>query len=132
MKEMKKSKKADVFDPLKSAHEGSVWGICAIPDESGFVTCSGDKTIKFWEWTLVAMNRKDKNGLKKLTATHSKTLQMADDVLAFASRQTGNCSRIFTRQHVESLLCRHVEIFASPYGHRYRRFATTFPRIPSY
>ena len=71
-------KVTDIVDPLKPATK--VWTPCALPDESGFVTCSGDKTIKFWEWTLVAANRKDKSGMKKLTATHSKTLQMADDV----------------------------------------------------
>ena len=129
----KEKQKADVFDPLKSAHEGPVWGICAIPDESGFVTCSGDKTIKFWEWTLVAANRKDKNGLKKLTATHSKTLQMADDVLSVCITPNGKLlSASLLDNTLKVFFADTLKFSLSLYGHRLPRFATTFPRIPSY
>ena len=109
----------DIVDPLKSAHEGPVWGICALPDESGFVTCSGDKTIKFWEWTLVAANRKDKNGMKKLTATHSKTLQMADDVLSVSITPNGKLlSASLLDNTLKVFFADTLKFSLSLYGHR--------------
>ena len=111
--------KADFVDPLKSAHDGPVWGICALPDESGFVTCSGDKTIKFWEWTLVAANRKDKNGMKKLTATHSKTLQMADDVLSISITPNGKLlSASLLDNTLKVFFADTLKFSLSLYGHR--------------
>ena len=104
---------------MKSAHEGPVWGICALPDESGFVTCSGDKTIKFWEWTLVAANRKDKNGMKKLTATHSKTLQMADDVLSVSITPNGKLlSASLLDNTLKVFFADTLKFSLSLYGHR--------------
>ncbi len=115
----KEKQKTDMFDPLKSAHEGPVWGICALPNESGFVTCSGDKTIKFWEWTLVAANRKDKNGLKKLTATHSKTLQMADDVLSVCITPNGKLlSASLLDNTLKVFFADTLKFSLSLYGHR--------------
>eukprot|EP00967_Tisochrysis_lutea_P035162 scaffold42056_cov20-Tisochrysis_lutea.AAC.1 len=32
-----------------SAHEGAVWSIAMLPDNTGFVTGSADKTVKFWQ-----------------------------------------------------------------------------------
>jgi len=107
------------LDPLKIAHEGPVWGICALPDESGFVTCSGDKTIKFWEWTLVAANKRDKKGMKKLTATHSKTLQMSDDVLSVSITPDG---KLLTASLLDNTLkvffADTLKFSLSLYGHR--------------
>jgi U3 small nucleolar RNA-associated protein 12 len=31
------------------AHEGAVWSIAMLPDNTGFVTGSADKTVKFWQ-----------------------------------------------------------------------------------
>lgn len=31
------------------AHEGAVWSVAALPDNSGFVSGSADKTVKFWQ-----------------------------------------------------------------------------------
>eukprot|EP00127_Corallochytrium_limacisporum_P004403 Clim_evm11s161 gene=Clim_evmTU11s161 len=35
------------------AHDGPIWGMRVLPNKRGFVTCSGDKTIKFWDFELV-------------------------------------------------------------------------------
>jgi WD40 repeat protein len=33
----------------EAAHEGAVWSLAALPDKSGFISGSADKTVKFWE-----------------------------------------------------------------------------------
>ena len=35
------------------AHSGAVWGLALAPDKRGVVSCSADKTVKFWEFELV-------------------------------------------------------------------------------
>ena len=35
-----------------SAHEGAVYSLAALPDNTGFVTGSADKTVKFWQVRL--------------------------------------------------------------------------------
>ena len=35
------------------AHSGAVWGLTLAPDKRGVVSCSADKTVKFWEFELV-------------------------------------------------------------------------------
>lgn len=51
----------------------------ALPDSSGFVTCSADHDVKFWEWQ-VAEAQSSGSG-RQLGARHTRTLKMADDVL---------------------------------------------------
>ena len=35
------------------AHSGAVWGLALAPDKRFVVSCSADKTVKFWEFELV-------------------------------------------------------------------------------
>jgi len=37
------------------AHEGAVWSISPLPDNTGFVTGSADKTVKFWQVRAAAV-----------------------------------------------------------------------------
>jgi len=59
-----------------------VWSLVALPDGSGFVSCSADHDVKFWEWE-VAMEAPagGGGGARRLAARHVRTLKMADDVL---------------------------------------------------
>lgn len=36
----------------EQAHSSPVWSLALLPDKSGFVSGSADKTIKFWTWTV--------------------------------------------------------------------------------
>ena len=56
-----------------------VWSVVALPDSSGFVSCSADHDVKFWEWQ-VAEAASQGSG-RQLDARHTRTLKMADDVL---------------------------------------------------
>jgi U3 small nucleolar RNA-associated protein 12 len=38
----------------EAAHEAAVWCLAPLPDDSGFVSGSADKTVKFWQWGVVA------------------------------------------------------------------------------
>jgi U3 small nucleolar RNA-associated protein 12 len=37
----------------QAAHAGPVWSLALLPDKSGFVSGSADKSIRFWTWTVV-------------------------------------------------------------------------------
>ena len=52
--------KLEVFDLgastrsyVEDAHEGPVWSLAPLPDRTGFVSGSADKTVKFWQWKVV-------------------------------------------------------------------------------
>lgn len=46
---------------------------------AGFVSGSADHELKFWEWQLES--GKGDEGRQQLTAKHTRTLKMTDDVL---------------------------------------------------
>jgi U3 small nucleolar RNA-associated protein 12 len=65
-----------------------VWSLVALPDGSGFVSCSADHDVKFWEWELVAAEVPTggaaagaAGAARRLAARHVRTLKMADDIL---------------------------------------------------
>lgn len=41
----------------EQAHSGAVWSLALLPDKSGFVSGSADKTIKFWEWAVTVQQQ---------------------------------------------------------------------------
>jgi U3 small nucleolar RNA-associated protein 12 len=100
---------------VPEAHEGAVWGFAMLPDESGFVSASADKTVRFWEWTL----QKGEDGLRTLSFNHTRTLQMAEDVLSCSISPDGKLLSV-------SLLDNTLKVFfvdslkfnLSLYGHR--------------
>ncbi|KAI9189314.1 beta transducin [Blastocladiella emersonii ATCC 22665] len=60
------------------AHDSAIWSIALCPDKTGFVTGSADHQVKFWDFALV---REEAN---RLTAIHTRTLKLSDEVLAVA------------------------------------------------
>jgi U3 small nucleolar RNA-associated protein 12 len=40
---------------VEQAHQGAVWSLALLPDKSGFVSGSADKTVKVWTWTVTAV-----------------------------------------------------------------------------
>jgi len=100
---------------VPEAHEGAVWGLAMLPDDSGFVSVSADKTVRFWEWSL----EKNDEGVKTLSFNHMRTLQMAEDVLSVQISPDGKLLSV-------SLLDNTLKVFfadslkfsLSLYGHR--------------
>ncbi len=48
------------------AHDGPVWSLAALPDRSGFVSGSADKTVKFWQWSVSVPKAGAQGGAKAL------------------------------------------------------------------
>ena len=65
--------------PLEHVCSAQVWSVVALPDSSGFVSCSADHDVKFWEWQVA--EARAAGSARQLGARHTRTLKMADDVL---------------------------------------------------
>ena len=114
------------------AHEGAVWGMAALPDGSGFVTASADKTVKFFEWTLaeVTDDVEEANGetsepaatigtRRELGVAHVKTLQMAEDVLSVGVTPDGKLLSVSLLDNtLKVFFLDSLKFFLSLYGHR--------------
>lgn len=96
------------------AHQGPVWSLEIRPDKAGFTTGSADKLVKFWNFEFI------EDGVKKnLTATHTRSLKMSEDVLCIRHSPDG-------RMLAVSLLDSTVKVFFydtlkfahSLYGHK--------------
>ena len=110
------------------AHEGAIWGMAALPDGSGFVTASADKTVKFFEWTLAEVSdgedEKGTNGetratRRELGVAHVKTLQMAEDVLSVCVTPDGKLLSVSLLDNtLKVFFVDSLKFFLSLYGHR--------------
>jgi hypothetical protein len=58
----------------EQAHSGAVWSLALLPDKSGFVSGSADKTIKFWTWAVI-------------TVQQQQDAAVADDAAAAAGKK---------------------------------------------
>ena len=62
-----------------------VWSVVPVPDGTGFVSCSADHSVKFWEWEILSGQANGSDGQasasRRLSARHVRTLKMSDDVL---------------------------------------------------
>ena len=114
-----------------AAHEGEAWTVTISPDLQGIAGDGADKSVKFWQFELVVDSSVEKEeeddddvqirGGKRMSLTHTKTLQLEEDVLCV--RFSPDFSARFDR---ENFLCRHAQIFVvtlqsqvprSLYGH---------------
>ena len=110
------------------AHEGAVWGMAALPDGSGFVTASADKTVKFFEWTLAEVTDVEEAGVtepasvgtrRELGVAHVKTLQMAEDVLSVGVTPDGKLLSVSLLDNtLKVFFLDSLKFFLSLYGHR--------------
>ena len=127
---------------LKDAHAGPVWGIAATPNGAGFVTASADKTVKFFEWTLLDVDDEEEVGAKDATGgdadadadatatpqrntrrelglLHTKTLQMAEDVLSVSITPDGKLLSVSLLDNtLKVFFVDSLKFFLSLYGHR--------------
>ena len=62
-----------------------VWSVVPVPDGTGFVSCSADHSVRFWEWEILSGQANGSDGqaaaFRRLSARHVRTLKMSDDVL---------------------------------------------------
>ena len=62
------------------AHHGALWSIDVRPDKKGLATAGADKEVKFWDFGAL-LDAEFSETAKRLTMTHSRTLQLTDEVL---------------------------------------------------
>jgi U3 small nucleolar RNA-associated protein 12 len=103
---------------VEPAHSGPVWSLALLPDKSGFISGSADKTVKFWTWAVVekaaepagkGKKKKSKNegegeedgegagsdggggggGARQLSVVLTQQLEMAEDVLCVRASPDG-------------------------------------------
>ncbi|XP_070568962.1 WD repeat-containing protein 3-like [Ptychodera flava] len=101
-----------------NAHEGAVWTIALSPDKRGFVTGSADKTVKFWEFELIKDEQFSKSS-KRLSANHTRTLKMSDDVLCIRYTPDQRLLAVSLLDNtVKVFFTDTLKFFLSLYGHK--------------
>ena len=104
------------------AHEGPVWSVCLNPDGSGFISGSADKTVKFWDWTLVEDS--DSEDGRQAAASHlsiecTQTLTLPDDVLSVKFTPNGKLLLVaLLDSTVKVYFADTLKFFLSLYGHK--------------
>ncbi|CAJ0575539.1 unnamed protein product, partial [Mesorhabditis spiculigera] len=68
----------------RDAHEGPIWALVRLPDNTGFVTASADKKLKFWGYDLVSEGTQ-----KRLTMREKRVLELQDEALCAAITPDG-------------------------------------------
>ncbi|KAF5835893.1 quinon protein alcohol dehydrogenase-like superfamily [Dunaliella salina] len=103
-----------------SAHEGAVWSIAALPDNTGFVTGSADKTVKFWQWSVALLpGGGGAAGQRSLRLSHVRTLRMADDVLCCRVSPDGKLLAVaLLDATIKVFFTDSLKFFLSLYGHK--------------
>ncbi|MEW5304297.1 MAG: hypothetical protein WDW36_006917 [Sanguina aurantia] len=81
---------------------------------SGFVSGSADKSVKFWQWSVVSVG-----GAKQLRIVHTRTLKMADDVLCVRTSADGRLLAVaLLDATVKVFYIDSLKFFLSLYGHK--------------
>ncbi|KAK9811924.1 hypothetical protein WJX72_012560 [[Myrmecia] bisecta] len=97
-------------------HEGAVWSLAALPDSSGFVSGSADHDVKFWEWELL---KSEDNQARQLSARHTRTLKMTDDVLCVRVSPNGKLLAVaLLDSTIKVFFTDSLRFFLSLYGHK--------------
>lgn len=100
-----------------AAHQGAVWSMAALPDQSGFVSGSADHDLKFWEWQLESGEGDE--GRQRLTARHKRTLKMTDDVLCVRISPDGKLLAVALLDcTIKVFFVDSLRFFLSLYGHK--------------
>eukprot|EP00891_Asterochloris_glomerata_P007696 jgi/Astpho2/7696/e_gw1.00115.7.1_t len=98
------------------AHEGAVWSLASLPDSSGFVSGSADHSVKFWEWAIAV---DEASSRRQLTISHTRTLEMTDDVLGIRVTPNGKLIAVaLLDSTVKVFFTDSLKFFLSLYGHK--------------
>ncbi|KAL3161937.1 hypothetical protein ABBQ38_009019 [Trebouxia sp. C0009 RCD-2024] len=98
------------------AHSGAVWSLAALPDNSGFVSGSAAKEVKFWEWAIV---EQQDSQARQLTVNNTRTLEMTDDVLCVRISPNGKLIAVaLLDSTIKLFFTDTLKFFLSLYGHK--------------
>lgn len=107
------------LETIENAHKGAIWGVQMRPDKRGIVTCSADKTVKFWEFELVPDTDAQVEGQTRLSLSLKSAETMPDDVLSVKFSADGKflaCALLDTT--VRIYFADSMKFFLSLYGHK--------------
>ncbi|KAG2501235.1 hypothetical protein HYH03_001042 [Edaphochlamys debaryana] len=101
----------------EAAHGGAVWSLAPLPNKTGFISGAADKTIKLWQWSVVAAE--GGSGARKLRLSHARTIAMADDVLCVRLSPDGKLLAVaLLDSTVKVYFADTFKFFLSLYGHK--------------
>ena len=99
-----------------AAHTAEVWALVLTADQRGFLTGGQDKTVKFWDFELVAQEGSE---VKVLSALHRRSFQVEEGVTALAVSPD---SRLFAVALLDSTVkvffMDSLKFFHNLYGHK--------------
>ncbi|KAJ3371784.1 hypothetical protein HDU91_004929 [Kappamyces sp. JEL0680] len=105
-----------------TAHDGPIWSMQVLPDKSGLVTGSQDKQVKFWSFHMVGANTttdSSRQGPKRLSIVHTRTLKLSDDVLSVRISPDGRLLAVALLDlTVKIFYTDSLKFFLSLYGHK--------------
>lgn len=107
------------LETIENAHKGAIWGVQMRPDKRGIVTCSADKTVKFWDFELVPDTDAQVEGQTRLSLSLKSAESMPDDVLSVKFSADGKflaCALLDTT--VRIYFADSMKFFLSLYGHK--------------
>lgn len=102
------------------AHEREIWSMQVSPDGKSLVTASADKNAKFWDFKVVqeevlGTNRK----VPKLTLVHTRTLKVADDILAVRISPDSRFIAVSTLDNtIKVFFMDSLKLYLTLYGHK--------------
>lgn len=98
-----------------NAHEKEVWSMCP-HGKRGFVTSSGDQTVKFWDYELLTAEGETS---KRLSIVHTRTLQLEEDALCVRVSPDGRLIAVsLLDSTVKVFFVDTLKFFLSLYGHK--------------
>jgi U3 small nucleolar RNA-associated protein 12 len=117
----------EVFDIASStllhtikANEKDIWSLQVSPDGKTLVTGSADSSAKFWEFKVVqeeVLGTARKT--PKLTLVHTRTLKVADDILAVRFSPDNRLLALSTLDHtVKVFFLDSLKLYLTLYGHK--------------
>ena len=114
-----------------TAHEGEVWSAALTPDLHGLASGGADKTVKFWQFELVADDASAELDSgneaedqiaprsKRLSLLHSRTLKLDEDVLCVRFSPDGRLVAVaLLDATVKIFFVDTLKFFLSLYGHK--------------
>uniref|UniRef100_A0A6P8IV86 WD repeat-containing protein 3-like n=1 Tax=Actinia tenebrosa TaxID=6105 RepID=A0A6P8IV86_ACTTE len=100
------------------AHEGPVWSLSLAPDKRGFVSGSGDSTVKFWEFELITDENYSKTS-KRLGIAHVQTLKLKEEVVCVKYSPNQKLLAVSLLDcTVKVFFADSLKFFLSLYGHK--------------
>lgn len=103
------------------AHDKEIWSIHMSHDQRGFVTASGDQTVKFWKFELLARENTETGETegKQLSVIHTRTLKLEEDALVVRLSTDGRLVAVsLLDSTIKVFFVDTFKFFLSLYGHK--------------